>query len=81
MVCSVPRLRLHPFKAHPHLTKLTVDLDFSSGTSKELNLTGRGLEAQVSGQRIGYVRVSALDQNEKRQLEGQLLDRVFTDKA
>jgi DNA invertase Pin-like site-specific DNA recombinase len=35
----------------------------------------------VSGQRIGYVRVSTLDQNEKRQLEGQILDRVFMDKA
>jgi DNA invertase Pin-like site-specific DNA recombinase len=35
----------------------------------------------VSGQRIGYVRVSTLDQNEKRQLEGQVLDRVFMDKA
>lgn len=33
------------------------------------------------GQRIGYVRVSTLDQNEKRQLEGQVLDRVFMDKA
>jgi DNA invertase Pin-like site-specific DNA recombinase len=39
------------------------------------------LEALVAGQRIGYVRVSTLDQNEKRQLEGQVLDRVFTDKA
>jgi DNA invertase Pin-like site-specific DNA recombinase len=39
------------------------------------------LEAPVTGQRIGYVRVSTLEQNEKRQLEGQLLDRVFTDKA
>jgi DNA invertase Pin-like site-specific DNA recombinase len=35
----------------------------------------------VAGQRIGYVRVSTLDQNEKRKLEGQVLDRVFTDKA
>jgi DNA invertase Pin-like site-specific DNA recombinase len=35
----------------------------------------------VGGQRIGYVRVSTLDQNEKRQLEGQVLDRVFMDKA
>ncbi|WP_028271764.1 recombinase family protein [Arthrobacter sp. UNC362MFTsu5.1] len=35
----------------------------------------------MSGQRIGYVRVSTLDQNEKRQLEGQVLDRVFVDKA
>jgi DNA invertase Pin-like site-specific DNA recombinase len=39
------------------------------------------LEASVAGQRIGYVRVSTLDQNEKRQLDGQVLDRVFTDKA
>ncbi|VXB03675.1 Transposon Tn21 resolvase [Arthrobacter sp. 9AX] len=35
----------------------------------------------MSGQRIGYVRVGTLDQNEKRQLEGQILDRDFTDKA
>jgi DNA invertase Pin-like site-specific DNA recombinase len=35
----------------------------------------------VAGQRIGYVRVSTLDQNEKRQLEGQVLDRAFTDRA
>jgi DNA invertase Pin-like site-specific DNA recombinase len=35
----------------------------------------------VGGQRIGYVRVSTLDQNERRQLEGQVLDPVFTDKA
>jgi DNA invertase Pin-like site-specific DNA recombinase len=47
----------------------------------ELRLTGMGLEAQVTGQRIGYVRVSTLDQNEKRQLDGRVLDQVFTDKA
>ncbi|MFF5794646.1 recombinase family protein [Paeniglutamicibacter sp. NPDC012692] len=35
----------------------------------------------VVGQRLGYVRVSALDQNEQRQLEGQTLDQVFTDRA
>ncbi|MFJ4264364.1 recombinase family protein [Paenarthrobacter nicotinovorans] len=35
----------------------------------------------MTGQRIGYVRVSTLDQNEGRQLEGESLDRVFTDKA
>jgi DNA invertase Pin-like site-specific DNA recombinase len=39
------------------------------------------LEAAVNGQRIGYVRVSTLDQNERRQLEGHVLDRIFTDKA
>ena len=35
----------------------------------------------MAGQRIGYARVSTLDQNEKRQLQGQVLDRVFTDEA
>ena len=35
----------------------------------------------MNGQRIGYVRVSTLDQNERRQLEGHVLDRIFTDKA
>lgn len=33
------------------------------------------------GQRVGYVRVSTLDQNTDRQLEGIALDRAFTDKA
>ncbi len=33
------------------------------------------------GQRIGYVRVSTLDQNAERQLEGAQLDRLFTDHA
>ena len=33
------------------------------------------------GQRVGYVRVSTVDQNPDRQLEGVALDRVFTDKA
>ena len=31
--------------------------------------------------RVGYVRVSTLDQNTERQLDGQELDKVFTDKA
>jgi len=35
----------------------------------------------MKGQRIGYVRVSAFDQNVDRQLDGVTLDRVFTDKA
>src|SRR4029453_4980082 len=38
-------------------------------------------EVTVGGQRIGYVRGSTLEQNEKRQLDGLVLDRVFTDKA
>src|SRR4030095_13388261 len=32
-------------------------------------------------QRIGYVRVSSLDQNTERQLDGVDVDRTFTDKA
>jgi Resolvase, N terminal domain len=35
----------------------------------------------VSGQRLGYIRVSSLDQNTQRQLEDIQLGRVFTDKA
>lgn len=35
----------------------------------------------MTGQRIGYVRVSAHDQNPERQLENIALDRIFTDKA
>jgi len=33
------------------------------------------------GQLVGYVRVSSLDQNENRQLDGMELDRTFLDKA
>ena len=35
----------------------------------------------MSGQRIGYIRVSTLDQNHERQLEGVELDRTFVDHA
>ena len=35
----------------------------------------------AKGHRVGYVRVSAEDQNTERQLDGLELDRVFTDKA
>ena len=33
------------------------------------------------GQRIGYIRVSTVDQNTERQLDGIDLDKTFTDKA
>ncbi|GAC68862.1 recombinase family protein [Gordonia soli] len=33
------------------------------------------------GQTVGYTRVSTLDQNTARQLDGVVLDKVFTDKA
>jgi DNA invertase Pin-like site-specific DNA recombinase len=35
----------------------------------------------MSGQRIGYKRVSTVDQNTMRQLEGVAVDEVFEDKA
>jgi DNA invertase Pin-like site-specific DNA recombinase len=44
-------------------------------------LTNKGEEEQMQGQRIGYLRVSTLDQHEERQLEGIALDRTFVDKA
>lgn len=38
-------------------------------------------EKSTRGLRVGYVRVSSGDQNIERQLDGVLLDKVFTDKA
>ena len=35
----------------------------------------------MSGQKIGYIRVSSVDQNPERQLEGILVDKTFTDTA
>ena len=35
----------------------------------------------MTGQKIGYLRVSTFDQNPERQLEGLALDRVFLDRA
>ena len=35
----------------------------------------------AKGHRVGYVRVSTVDQKTERQLDGIELDRVFTDKA
>lgn len=35
----------------------------------------------MSGKAIGYVRVSSVDQNSARQLDGVTLDRLFEDKA
>src|SRR4051812_18587681 len=39
------------------------------------------MAAHAKGQLVGYVRVSSIDQNADRQLDGLTLDRVFTDKA
>ncbi len=35
----------------------------------------------MTGLRVGYIRVSSIDQNPERQLEGIPLDKTFTDKA
>jgi DNA invertase Pin-like site-specific DNA recombinase len=35
----------------------------------------------MKGQKLGYIRVSTLEQNTARQLEGLVLDKIFTDKA
>src|SRR5918998_223467 len=35
----------------------------------------------MSGQRIGYIRISTLDQHTERQLEGVEVDKTFLDKA
>lgn len=43
-------------------------------STKPARKAGKGLH-------IGYVRVSAVDQNELRQLDGLELDKTFTDKA
>jgi DNA invertase Pin-like site-specific DNA recombinase len=37
--------------------------------------------ARRGGKRVGYVRVSSIDQNTERQLEGVELDKTFTDKV
>src|SRR5271167_1807931 len=37
--------------------------------------------ARRGGKRVGYIRVSSVDQNTERQLEGVELDKTFTDKA
>lgn len=37
--------------------------------------------ARRGGKQVGYVRVSSVDQNTSRQLEGLDLDKTFTDKA
>jgi DNA invertase Pin-like site-specific DNA recombinase len=35
----------------------------------------------MSGKTIGYIRVSSVEQNTERQLEGVVVDKVFTDKC
>jgi DNA invertase Pin-like site-specific DNA recombinase len=40
-----------------------------------------GTPSSLTGQRVGYLRVSTADQNTARQLDGVQLDKVFTDHA
>jgi len=44
-------------------------------------LTYSAGEDTISGQRVAYTRVSTLDQNTARQLDGVAVDRTFTDSA
>ena len=53
-------------------------IDSALRASFAYDMTG---ESMKKGHRIGYVRVSTLDQNTERQLDGIKLDKVFTDKA
>jgi DNA invertase Pin-like site-specific DNA recombinase len=47
----------------------------------DFNLTNLTLGGILQGQRIGYIRVSSLDQNPERQLEQTEVSKLFTDKA
>ena len=47
----------------------------------ESNLTYSAGEGAISGQRVVYTRVSTLDQNTARQLDGTVVDTTFMDKA
>src|SRR5512143_2100091 len=41
----------------------------------------QAMTTKHKGHRVGYIRVSTVDQNTERQLEGIDLDKTFTDKA
>jgi len=45
----------------------------------DFNLTHRGQEIIMNGQRVGYTRASTLEQNAVRQLDGIDVDRTFAD--
>jgi DNA invertase Pin-like site-specific DNA recombinase len=54
----------------------------TQGLARIPDLTGHeGLSIAPTGQRIGYRRVSSLDQSTARQLEGVRLNKCFTDSA
>ena len=53
----------------------------TSTTTLLTAMTDTGTPSSLTGQRVGYLRVSTADQNTARQLDGIALDKVFTDKA
>src|SRR3546814_3642994 len=53
---------------------------FKQKTAYEMRISDWSSDV-CSSDLIGYVRVSTFDQNVDRQLDGQSLDRIFTDKA
>ncbi len=53
------------------MTVVTAGLRFQPDTSR----SGAG----INGQRVGYIRVSTLEQNTDRQLDGVEVDRTFAD--
>jgi DNA invertase Pin-like site-specific DNA recombinase len=46
-----------------------------------MSTSAQAAPSVIAGQRVGYVRVSSVDQNTERQLDGIALDMTFTDKA
>ncbi|GHL16833.1 hypothetical protein ECZU23_52760 [Escherichia coli] len=63
---------------HRHVVFGFFDIVFSITT---LFIVYNYLGNSMTGQRIGYIRVSTFDQNPERQLEGVKVDRAFSDKA
>jgi DNA invertase Pin-like site-specific DNA recombinase len=64
-----------PLEALMKTVKKTATVGHSGAHSSSSSSAGG------SGKRIGYLRVSSVDQNEARQLDGIQLDKLFTDKA
>src|SRR6266542_5733480 len=74
----------HP-KARQVRVWLPKELDMCQAMSQSRHVTNhpreRAMSGKHKGQRVGYIRVSTVDQNTERQLDGIALDKTFTDKA
>jgi hypothetical protein len=55
--------------------------DNEEGQRVYSNISARSKAQAVQGQRVGYLRISSLDQNEVRQLERLARNKTDTDKA